>query len=123
MLVLWSAAVTTLCLWLLLRGGGEHVNVFHVGGGPVPVAVDYKDFVTILLTAVAVMIAIGTIALAGLAVFGYAEGRRMVETIVRQAVRDTLGPAIFRAREDATGRTPPTESNRIASEGDDQHAL
>jgi len=121
---LCCASSCILSLWLILRGGAGHTTVFHRHGSAVPVTVDYKDFVSILLTALGVMIGLGSIGVAAVAVFGYAEGRKMVEGIVRQAVNDQLQPAIFRAREDAAAaQSPSVEGNSIAHQAGGRHEV
>jgi hypothetical protein len=51
-----------------------------VGEGP---SVEYKDFVSILLTVLAVMIGVAAFIVALVAIWGIAEGRKMLESIAR----------------------------------------
>jgi len=120
---LCCASSCVLSLWLILRGGAGHTTVFHRHESFVPVTVDYKDFVSILLTALGVMIGLGSIGVAAVAVFGYAEGRKMVELIVRQAVREQLITAFVREQEARSTRTSSVDGNRIATQGDDGNAI
>ncbi len=66
-------------------------------------AVEYKDYVSILLTALSVMIALGSIFVASLAVIGFGEAKKYIDNLTSKTlenlVNERLSPAVERALE------------------------
>lgn len=101
--IIANISVWFLALYLLAErwvqpapSGWSPLAALFVGPAPPP-TVDYKDFVSILLTALGVMIAVGSVGLALMALFGWAEGRKMVEKAINDAIVNNLTPKTARA--------------------------
>jgi hypothetical protein len=69
-------ALAVLFLYLYING--------QIGAGPDHPVIEYKDFVTILLTALAVMIAVATVVVAVAAVWGYVAIRDEISRTVKE---------------------------------------
>ncbi|MBN9018761.1 MAG: hypothetical protein J0H11_15210 [Rhizobiales bacterium] len=86
-------------------------------------AIEYKDFIAILLTALGVMIALGAFIVALLAVWGYREGKQMViDAAVNAAIErvDEVLPGLFAAQMDVLrSSVDPSLADQIAAVADD----
>jgi hypothetical protein len=90
---------------------------------PAPSALDYKDLIAILLTALGVMIAVGALFFAFVAVIGYHEGVALIERLVNKRLDDVLQPKAARALLDASATVvPAVDANEIAASVDDDNA-
>ena len=78
--------------------------------------VEYKDFVAILLTALAVMIGIAAFLVAVIAIWGFAEGKRMLE-MVAQKTAETVAERVAISRVNAL--IPAQVALAIQAEKDD----
>ncbi len=120
MSVLFNASIAVIALYLFLRPGTVHIPVFHPRRVITPPTVEYKDFVAILLTALGVMIALGSGLIAVLAIFGYSEGRKMIEALVKEEVKQSLQPTLARLQMDQkASETTPADADLIARALDD----
>src|SRR5207244_960528 len=105
-----NLSVLAVALYFLSKGG-----VVTEASQPI----DFKDFVVILLTALAVMIAIGALAIAALAAWTYREAMVLIEKAARETAkeiaRDTAEVIATRiARETTPPETEPAPADEIA---------
>ncbi len=117
---LFNMSIGVVALWLFLRPGAIHIPFFRPHRVFSHPEVEYKDFVAILLTALGVMIALGSGLAAVLAIVGYSEGRNMIERFVKAEVKANLPPAIARLQMDQKpSETTSADADRIAQALDD----
>ncbi len=118
--VLFNLSIGVLALWFFLRPGAVHVPFFKPHRVVTHPQVEYKDFVAILLTALAVMIGLGSGLVAVLAIFGYSEGRKMIERLVKAEVTAHLLPTLARIQMDQNpSETTAAQADKIAHALDD----
>ena len=91
----FASSVSFVLLYLLLSKGALVSS--SVPGKPAEV--EYKDFVVIILTALSVMVVLGGLVFAFLAVFGHVEAKRFIERKVEKFVEDDLEPMVERTVE------------------------
>jgi hypothetical protein len=100
---LLTSASIVLNLWFIGRGTLSEVHA--------PL-VEYKDFVTILLTALAVMIAIATVLAAMAAVWGYVEIREGINRRVDEIASKRAAEVATEVAKDRTNAMVPELVNR-----------
>ena len=118
--MLFNLSVGAIALWFFFKPGVVHIPFLRPHRVVTPPSIEYKDYVGILLTALAVMIALGSGLIATLAVFGYAEGRKMIERVVKEEVRFHLEPTLARLQMDQKpSETSAADADQIARALDD----
>ena len=122
-LILVSLMITV--LWFQLHG-----HPVILAGDNVANGIEYKDYITILLTALAVMMAMATILLAALAIWGFGalkdEAKKVAQEVAQrvaiQTAKDVAGPIAAReSRNELPLGTSAQEAVDIATsiDGDD----
>jgi hypothetical protein len=107
LLTLFNIAFAIMALYFIFKGG---VSTSESPG------LEWKDFVTILLTALAVMIALSAIFVAGAAVWTYKEAMEIVRVTADKAAREVAGPIAARtARETLPSETDAAQAAAIAA--------
>jgi hypothetical protein len=113
-LACFNVALGLLVLWFLARGYK-----------PLPKeaqALEYKDFISILLTGLGLMMAVGTVMLAAAAIWGFEAIRKEIrisaDAIARETAtlvaKEVAGPVAARtAREVGPSDTSPTEAGEL----------
>jgi len=80
-LICFNVALGILVVWFLSRGYQPHLKEAQT--------IEYKDFISILLTGLAVMIAVATIMLAAAAVWGFEAIRKEAKASAENVARET----------------------------------
>jgi ABC-type enterochelin transport system permease subunit len=94
-LLLIVIALLATILWLQV-----HAHPIWIPGEKDAEGVEYKDFISILLTALAVMIALATILLAGLALWGFGALKDEARSVAERVAKETAEPVAARAARD-----------------------
>lgn len=106
LLIFWNVALAIVLGYLVWRGGYQT---------SVPQGIEYKDFVSILLTAVIVMVALAALFVGAAAVWTYKEGMELIRTTADKAAREVATSVATRvAREARPAETDPAEAEAIA---------
>jgi hypothetical protein len=99
LLTIFNLGFAVMALYFIFKGGVKTPHSEHL---------EYKDFVTILLTALAVMIAIAALFIAAAAVWTYKEAMEIIRGIADTAARDVAASVAARvARETRAVETDP----------------
>jgi hypothetical protein len=113
-LIVFNVALGILVLYFLMRGYRPPPKDAQT--------IEYKDFISILLTGLAVMMAVGTIMIAAAAVWGFEAIRKEVRVSADAVARETAtriakevaGPIAARtAREVSPSDTSPAEAGEL----------
>jgi hypothetical protein len=107
---LFNIAFAILAVYFIQKGGVIT---------PQSQALDYKDFVTILLTGIAVMIAVGAVAVALFAVWGFSALREEARESARRAAEariDELVPSLVEKALKFDREAAGAEADQIAQE-------
>jgi flagellar basal body-associated protein FliL len=110
LLTLFNIAFAILAVYFIQKGGVIT---------PQSQALDYKDFVTILLTGIAVMIAVGAVAVALFAVWGFSALREEARESARRAAEariDELVPSLVEKALKFDREAAGAEADQIAQE-------
>ena len=106
---LFTAAVAVIALYIIWKGGFRHVETQGI---------EYKDFISILLTALGVMIALAALLVAMLAVWTYKNAMELITDASRKAARERVDEVVPDLVEDALrfAREEPADAARKADE-------
>jgi hypothetical protein len=96
-MVLLNIAFAIMALYFIFRGGVVT---------PASQPLEYKDFVSILLTALGVMIAVAALFVAFFAIWGYKSAKELISEIAEKAARDTAQSVALRTAFDSKTSAP-----------------